>query len=131
MTGCLIRFLTLHRNFDRSDSCDCVVMGLLSKHLVFLVFLGFNTRKTLIKWVVRVVYFFLDIPVYSVEVLPFSGGFTGHSLRSGDRYVVVGLYFSGNAHGRTVIQRFERTGSDEQDRRGAGYAAQTHTGRRV
>lgn len=68
-----------------------------------------------------------DIPVHPVSVLPITGGTTGHPIRPGDRHVVAGLHPGGDAHGRAAVQRGERGGPDEQDRRGAGHAAQATT----
>lgn len=70
---------------------------------------------------------FLDIPIHSVEVLSFPGGFAGYPLRSGNRYVVARVYIGGDAYRGATIQRCQRSRPDEQNRRGVRHAAQTPT----
>jgi hypothetical protein len=65
-----------------------------------------------------------DIPVHPVEVLQVPGGAARHPLRPGDRHVVAGVHPGGDAHRRASLQRRQRDRPDEQDRRGAGDAAQ-------
>lgn len=52
--------------------------------------------------------FILDIPIHSITFLSFAGSTAGHTIRFGNRHVVAGLYFGGNAYGRASVFGFER-----------------------
>ena len=67
-----------------------------------------------------------DLSVHPVAVLPVAGSAAGHSVRPGHRHVVAGLHSGRDAHWRAALLRRQRGRPDEQDRRGAGDATQSH-----